>query len=1488
MLTRRAFPLFALLAASCSSGRTTDSPDASSTAAVQAPERAIVADLHRTFAMPFDGDKVLTPISHGGAKIVRTDKGFVPEVKVPQGANGKLARLQLPTIASEPFTLADGDMSIDVRLLGASNAAGRIEGDSVVYENAIDGGTLVHIPTFAGTEEYVRYDAPPADRALHYSVKLSGVAGVRVVGEGVVELLDATGNPVLRTTAPQIFDAKGKGKLGTISVEGCKFDTSSEVTPWGRPVTPPGASSCTVHARWNDEGLSYPLLVDPPWTNTSSLAYKRRATAATRISGSSNAACLKGCALVVGGILSSGTYVAYSELYNAAAGTFATISNYARVGHGLVDLENGAAMMISGQYNDTGSRTTHVAVYQPGTGWTSKASLPASRKYLGAVAKSGKAYVTGGQDSADVPQTTAWKYDYTANTWTAIDSMSYARHSHVMVFVTRSGASSAVVAGGVWTDGTTLNKAEYLTNLEDSTKTWLTAVGSLSTGRSNFVGIADGAYIYFTGGGSTNVDRYTIAGSDSVEPWIVAATNITATGVSNLEGGTLKAGATTRLAVFGGASLLGSGSRNTFLWNPAATTVADASQTTQLNAGRTLFGSAALVDAAAGTTKLLAAGGYSCSYTGGKLGSCTYPTYEEVLALMPNGEVCSADSTCASGKCRDGVCCDADCAGQCQYCKEPGFVGTCKTVTGIPRAPRTACPLPNTGVCGYTCNGVNPTACEAPTASTPCGAASCTSGVATAQSVCSGTGTCTAGAKTSCNKYVCNGTACYTSCTLNSHCAAGYRCDVTGICVSSGLPGAECTISSDCQAGNYCVDGVCCTSSACPSGMKCNNAGAMGSCKYPYGTACTTSTAANCPTGICADGFCCDSACTGQCEQCGTGACLPVPAGASPAAGHTACPGTGACQSKCDGSTRTACGAFPNTTTVCAAATCNPTTRQATPTRYCDGIGGCPTAAASSCGGYTCDTVACRTSCVDNTACATGYYCGGGVCVPTGAAGTSCSDGSQCTTGFCVDGVCCATSSCPSGSSCAATTTGVCKKALGVACTAGTDCGSGFCVDGICCDAACGGQCEACNVGGSEGVCSPVTGAPKGTRPACTGTGTCAAQCDGSNRTSCGAPPGTLTVCAAETCTSGSWTKTSTCNGAGACVAPSAVSCVPYVCGTTSCKTSCFGSTDCATGYACKDGICVTTGELGTICTDATQCKSGKCTGGPGGKKVCCTVDTCASGTVCADTTTPDVVGTCVKLKGATCTSKNECTTGFCIDGVCCDSVCTGQCEACDVPGAEGTCSPITGAPHGAREKCFDGGGDACKALKCDPSNRTKCGSFVAGPETECGAASCVDGTSIPRGRCDGMGACTPSTNKTSCGAYACDATACKTSCTTKADCAATYNCVDGKCAPITAKCDEAGTASVPTNGDAPKSCAPYRCDPSTGNCFGKCATSADCAPGAACGTDGVCVPPPAAAPTEDSGGCSTSQSSSRNPFAGLALAALALVAVGRARRRAG
>jgi hypothetical protein len=121
---------------------------------------------------------------------------------------------------------------------------------------------------------------------------------------------------------------------------------------------------------------------------------------------------------------------------------------------------------------------------------------------------------------------------------------------------------------------------------------------------------------------------------------------------------------------------------------------------------------------------------------------------------------------------------------------------------------------------------------------------------------------------------------------------------------------------------------------------------------------------------------------------------------------------------------------------------------------------------------------------------------------------------------------------------------GMCKSklALGRACTMGSECGSGLCVDGVCCNAACGDQCQACNLPDSLGTCVPIVGKPVGTRTACAGSGVCGGACDGKNTKAC-VFPARGTSCAGKTCSNGVAHAESTCDGAGMCVPGAGTSC---------------------------------------------------------------------------------------------------------------------------------------------------------------------------------------------------------------------------------------------------------------------------------------------------------------------------------------------------------
>ncbi len=450
----------------------------------------------------------------------------------------------------------------------------------------------------------------------------------------------------------------------------------------------------------------------------------------------------------------------------------------------------------------------------------------------------------------------------------------------------------------------------------------------------------------------------------------------------------------------------------------------------------------------------------------------------------------------------------------------------------------------------------------------------------------------------------------------------------------------DCVNSSHCQADYYCDAGTC-------------------KPRINPGQSCTDAAQCSASNQYCVDGVCCDTPCAGQCESCNqqgsAGTCMAQPAGSAPAGSREACAGDGtACDGTCNGTQRDTC-VFPGAATECQAAACDPLTNLATEAANCDGAGACAVPAPVDCAPYACGATQCRGDCTADSDCDDSGYCRAGVCAP--------------------------------------------KQTDGEACSRAAQCASGFCADGVCCNARCDGQCEACNAAGNEGTCAAVTGAPVGSRTACSGSGDCAGTCDGSQRSAC-SYPGNSQSCRAASCDASVATLAAQCDGRGNCPAAQTVDC-PAEC----------------EGTVCGGDECVVDSD---------------CTGQD---------EYCAAG-VCLPRQGP----------GSSCTDDSDCSSGYCTDGVCCDSACLGQCEACDVAGSLGTCSPVPSGegPHGARPTCTSDG-SACGGT-CDGTNTSTCGYPVG---TVCRDPSCSgadpDAVAVVEATCQGDGRC-PAEQRQACG----------------------------------------------------------------------------------------------------------------------------------------
>lgn len=263
------------------------------------------------------------------------------------------------------------------------------------------------------------------------------------------------------------------------------------------------------------------------------------------------------------------------------------------------------------------------------------------------------------------------------------------------------------------------------------------------------------------------------------------------------------------------------------------------------------------------------------------------------LAKKSQGASCNAANECLSGNCVDGFCCNTGCINACDACNLGGSQGTC-----LPR------PDGSAGV-------------------PPCDPYLCNGNIATCPSFCMTASDCIGGhycGGSQCLPLKTNGSSCASAVECQSgHCADGYCCDTAcaGSCDRCNAMGnlGTCTLLPDGMQGSpscspYLCDGAsatcpmsCASSADCVSSHYCNG---MSQCVPKKTTGSTCGGGAECQSGFCADGYCCNSACGASCDLCNLsgnqGTCLPAPPGSpgNPSCSPYVCDGGGAaCPTSC-------------------------------------------------------------------------------------------------------------------------------------------------------------------------------------------------------------------------------------------------------------------------------------------------------------------------------------------------------------------------------------------------------------------------------------------------------------------------------------------------------------------------------------------------------------------------------------------------------------
>lgn len=748
------------------------------------------------------------------------------------------ALLRAPTVSSAGATLrvtlperADGETTIEDEASGVGVRVGWLGGLRRTARRVDVGGMSIYPSTGilqrvepAGVEDFIAFTTRPAREEVRYSLDVSRVAGLRLV-ERSLEALDGAGAPRLRVAPPFAIDATGARVEASIDVEGCAYD-ADPAGPWGRPVTPPGATRCTLRVAWRAE--RYPLVLDPGWI-AAGLGRERDEHAAVKLA--------SGRVLIAyGNVCSGGCFFAVgAELYDPSTRSFAVTGNppdrAARLASVL--LPNGKALV----------GVAPGGVYDPASGTFASVGAALADHGGGSFTRlaSGKILVAGGGSAI------AELYDGATNTFSAAIPMTSARPGHAAarladgrvllagggeataeIYDPNAGANGAFTATGSMSaerstpEAVTLASGKVLVvggggrtaELYDPATGAFTATGSLVDVRVGLrATLMPSGNVFVTGGfsfgaASALVERYEPAsGTFTTAPTLLRgrgyhAATLLDTGALLVTGGRTQDGLHgTSLDVAEQLEVLAPG---------AVCAAADDCASGSCDEGTCCAASCTSVchSCAAGT------GACEIVRSADDPSSCTGDRTCDAAGACKkkDGRACAGSADCASGSCADGVCCDRACDGVCEACD--GLAkGVCEAVAGAPRGGR-ACASDGTS-CGGACDGVRRDVCAYPSAAIGCGT-SCAGSALTARA-CDGEGACVVLPTRACpGNFACaDESACRARCGAPSDCALGYVCEEGACSLAGSCDGDHRIVSTDLRSVTDCTPFRCDESNRC-------------------------------------------------------------------------------------------------------------------------------------------------------------------------------------------------------------------------------------------------------------------------------------------------------------------------------------------------------------------------------------------------------------------------------------------------------------------------------------------------------------------------------------------------------------------------------------------------------------------------------------------------------------------------------------------------
>ncbi|MBN1208810.1 MAG: Ig-like domain repeat protein [Myxococcaceae bacterium] len=353
-------------------------------------------------------------------------------------------------------------------------------------------------------EEFVVMEGGGAPYRASYEVEVpEGIRVVRDAGE-YLEFLDRSDVPVVRLHYAVARDAAGRSRQGQVRLWGARPEGRGG--PGNLPRLALERRTLKVEMEVGLEGLEGPVVVDPGWSATGSMAQARYRPTSTLLP--------NGKVLVAGGDREGGwgVTIASVELYDSATGTWSSAGNLAsaREYHTATLLPDGR-VLISGGMTTGRSVIASTELYDPATGtWSLGAPMANARcAHTSTLLNSGKVLVAGGGDcNGGTPLTKAELYDPATGTWSATGTLVRGVNSHTATLLNNG---KVLVAGGY-----TLTTAAQL--YDPATGTW-SATGPMANYRSSHTAtLLPNGKVLVTGGNIGSGISTSTASSELYDP----------------------------------------------------------------------------------------------------------------------------------------------------------------------------------------------------------------------------------------------------------------------------------------------------------------------------------------------------------------------------------------------------------------------------------------------------------------------------------------------------------------------------------------------------------------------------------------------------------------------------------------------------------------------------------------------------------------------------------------------------------------------------------------------------------------------------------------------------------------------------------------------------------------------------------------------------------------------------------------------------------